>query len=248
VLQDQLRQIQDSLIATTRQSRATTEIGGFIALLDPSDPLTWINWAAPIGKVSEEDVDALVAHFRAHARLPRLEFFVDLWPEAYRMLLDYGFEIEKEMPIMVLHSQDWIPSETRVVAVDGSVNDLREVKRVLDVAFGMDESDDPPSASVIEGLESGRYYQALVRLESRVAGAGYAVGDGKVREIAGIGTASEFRRRGIATAVIDRLLQRFFSEGGEVAWLTPGDDGAQALYERLGFRSVGTQACLVFNS
>lgn len=67
-----------------------------------------------------------------------------------------------------------------------------------------------------------------------------AVADG-VTEVAGVGTIHSHRRRGlgaIATACATR--QAFALTDATLAWLTPGDDGADRLYRRLGYAPRAT--------
>lgn len=49
--------------------------------------------------------------------------------------------------------------------------------------------------------------------------------------------APEYRRRGIATAVMAALARKALDEGASAAWLQVETDneGARALYERMGF-------------
>jgi predicted GNAT family acetyltransferase len=56
-----------------------------------------------------------------------------------------------------------------------------------------------------------------------------------VTEIAGIGVLASHRRRGIATAITARLTADAFAAGVTTAFLTPGDHGAQRVYQRAGF-------------
>nr|WP_239062983.1 GNAT family N-acetyltransferase [Streptomyces sp. SID13031] len=67
-----------------------------------------------------------------------------------------------------------------------------------------------------------------------------AVADG-VTEIAGVGTLHSHRRLGlgaIATAYATR--QAFETGGATLAWLTPGDDGADRIYRRIGYEPKAT--------
>ncbi|MES1227769.1 MAG: GNAT family N-acetyltransferase, partial [Armatimonadota bacterium] len=56
---------------------------------------------------------------------------------------------------------------------------------------------------------------------------------------AGLATLPDYRGKGYASAVVNRLLSDFYSSGGDIAWLTPGGPDAQRLYLDLGFREVG---------
>ena len=74
-----------------------------------------------------------------------------------------------------------------------------------------------------------------------VVGGGVATvpADG-VTEIAGIGVLDSHRRRGIAGAITSALTAAAIAAGVELAWLTPGDDGAHRVYARAGFQDKTT--------
>lgn len=239
---EMLRSIQDALIESTIPQRAVTQAGGFIVMLSPDDPMIWINYAVPTAPPTSDDVDAMVTVFEAANRTPRLEFFADLWPAVPGLLEEKGFTCEKRMPIMIL-PRDEVRGDLshRLTTKAAVADDVPVLRQVLGEAFG--EMDSSPEDGTRTAIESDRYLAAISYLDGEPAAAGFAVGTGKIREIAGIGTRPDFRRKGAAGAVISELLARFFEAGGELAWLTPGDDGAQALYERLGFRTVAWQVC-----
>jgi GNAT superfamily N-acetyltransferase len=240
-----LRKIQDALVESTVPSRRCFEVGGFILMLTPDEPLVWINYAVPIRPQTANGVPEMVDVFRAEKRSPRLEFFVDLWPDLPAELEAHGFTCEKRMPIMVLEQAEWRghahAHDVRAVGAE----DIRKLSSALAEAFGMPRSDDDESGTdTMRGnLAAGRALGAMVVIDGVVAGGGYAVGTTAIREVAGIGTREPYRRRGVASAVIGNLLDRFFGGGGEIAWLTPGDDSAQSVYARLGFQPVGEQVC-----
>ena len=51
----------------------------------------------------------------------------------------------------------------------------------------------------------------------------------------------ELRRRGIATALLERLLERVAPDAQLTLEVRRSNDGAIALYERFGFRSAGVR-------
>jgi ribosomal protein S18 acetylase RimI-like enzyme len=65
---------------------------------------------------------------------------------------------------------------------------------------------------------------------------------GDVTEIVGVGTLPSARRRGLGAAVTARLAEDARGRGVTLASLSATDDDVARLYERLGFRRVGT-AC-----
>ena len=242
-IRDTLQSIQDALVSSTKESRDCSQVGGYFAMVHPADPLVWLNYAVPTSEPSAVDTANLVNHFARIGRTPRLEFFTDLWPSVEPILLGAGFVCEKRMPVMVLNSQD---RKSRVgvhFAREATSDDLTEARYVSNVAFGMPELDPNPDEQAQAALESGRHLLSVVEIDGLIVGSGYAVGTNSVREIAGIGTLPEYRRQGLATAVIEELLDRFFRGGGEIAWLTPGDEGAQSLYQGLGFQPIAEQVC-----
>jgi ribosomal protein S18 acetylase RimI-like enzyme len=72
------------------------------------------------------------------------------------------------------------------------------------------------------------------------AGSHQLVGD--VTEITGVGTLPSARRRGIGAAVTARLVDDARERGAAIAFLSAAGDDVARLYERLGFRRIGT-AC-----
>ena len=238
-----LLRIQDALIESTKPSRDSTSVGGFEVMLTPSDPLVWINYAVPVASASLAGIDEMVAVFRDAGRVPRLEFFVSLWPEVATRLEEKGFRCEKRMPIMVLERSNWrgLDHEHDVRPVDYST--YSSMNLTLAEAFGGEapEESDPYDDPSFQRIMAGKSLASVVLADGKVVGAGFGIGTEQVREIAGIGTLKAYRQKGIASAVIADLLDRFFGEGGEVAWLTPGDEGAQSVYARLGFVPVAEQ-------
>ena len=64
-------------------------------------------------------------------------------------------------------------------------------------------------------------------------------------ELVGIATLEPLRRRGVATAVTARLARVAFEQGVTAAFLTAADEGAGRVYERAGFRRVGTMLAYI---
>lgn len=234
-----LKTLQDALVEGTSASRDTHVVGNFVAMLHPTESLIYMNYAVPLAIPTSTSVAELIAHFRSKDRVPRLEFFADLWPEVISALVAAGFECEKTAPVMVLDRSGYVPVPYEAMARAAQPEDVAAMREVASIAFGMESSDDQDGRSR-ELLASGRMLGAVAGTDDIVA-CGVAIGTETVREVAGIATLPNHRRRGAATAVVHCLLDQFFHLGGEVAWLTPGDDGAEDLYYKIGFRIAGTQ-------
>ena len=216
-------------------------------MLTPSDPLAWINYAVPIANGGPTGIEEMIAVFQQSDRAPRLEFFIDLWPEVAYGLEAKGFVCEKRMPIMVLPRENWKGFTHSHDVQEISAETFHPLGKVLAEAFGMpaseEELSDPHEDPSFNRLISRINLATVALVDGQVVGGGYAIGTKEIREIAGIGTATAHRRKGIASAVIAHLLDRFFGTGGEIAWLTPGDDSAQSVYANLGFEPVAEQVC-----
>jgi GNAT superfamily N-acetyltransferase len=65
---------------------------------------------------------------------------------------------------------------------------------------------------------------------------------GTVSEVTGVGTLLAARRRGIGTALTGRLVEDAREGGAEIVFLSAAGDEIARMYERLGFRRLGT-AC-----
>lgn len=239
-MSDLLRAIRDSLIEGLSPGREVERIGGFVYLKHPSDDLVWLNQSVPVATVSTEDLITLLGRYRETNREPFFEFFPVLSPEAPQLLEEAGLTKKHEMPIMVLARDAWRPIDVTAIARPCGTADLGGCLSAAAEAFGSDSMGSIEDLGA--GIENGRVLAAVAFKDSEVVASGQAVGTARIREIAGIGTRPDWRRRGYAEGVIHSLLAQHFGQGGELAWLTPGDDGAEALYVRCGFRTVGMQA------
>jgi ribosomal protein S18 acetylase RimI-like enzyme len=64
-----------------------------------------------------------------------------------------------------------------------------------------------------------------------------------VTELAGIGVLPAFRRRGIAQALTNLLVDDALARGIHTVFLSAGDEATARVYQRVGFRLIGT-ACI----
>ena len=106
--------------------------------------------------------------------------------------------------------------------------------------FGEDPPTDDSVAGLGRSLAAGTlavYARETATGEPAGGGVCTAISDG-VGELAGIATRSRYRRRGIAAAVTARLTETAFAAGAVELFLTPGDDGAERIYGRAGFRTT----------
>lgn len=197
------------------------------------------SWASAIAEME--------AVFARAARVPRIELFEELWPELGPALEQAGWVCEACAPVMVLDAGGLAagPAADGVALLgEGTARGLvREFIRAVEAVFGM-----PPSAEtggeidvLMRDLAGGATLCAASLVDGRPVSGGSLIGLGAEAELAGVWTAEDHRRQGRAEAVCRALLGHFFGHGGELAWLSAGDDDSERLYRRLGFVPVGTQ-------
>jgi ribosomal protein S18 acetylase RimI-like enzyme len=92
-------------------------------------------------------------------------------------------------------------------------------------------------------LANGRTVTAVAMLGGDPVSVGSHQPRGKVTEIVGVATLPALRRRGIGAAVTGLLVEDALDRGVETVFLSAGSDDVARVYERLGFRTVGT-ACI----
>lgn len=234
-----LRAIQDALVEGLRPSRDVVEIGPFVTCFHPSDSLCWINQAVPVGEVTISDCRDLISAYKSRGRIAFLEFSTDLWPSAPAALEAAGLECILETPVMAMTRGQWTGAATE--ARSPMPGEFAELCRVTSAAFGMAEPSAGSDESLAKNLKLGSHLAALRIVNGEVVSGGQAFGTTAIREIAGLGTRDDSRRRGYCTDVLRSLTNQHFNSDGELCWLTPGDAAAERVYRSAGFFTIGRQ-------
>ncbi|MEV0796065.1 GNAT family N-acetyltransferase [Kribbella sp. NPDC050281] len=176
--------------------------------------------------------------FAAEGRWLSAEFIDEASPGLADVLEANGMTIASRPPLLAVEPAGLLEPDLPdvVVSVVRSEEEQAEANAVAVEAY---ESED--AAVAFEPDPAGGGW-ILLRVDGvPVASASWgAVSDG-VTEIAGVSTIHSHRRRGlgaIATAYATR--QSFELGGATLAWLTPGDDGSDRIYRRLGFTPRAT--------
>lgn len=230
--------VQASIRAVNAAERESVVAGPCVLYRHRSSDHPYLNYAVPAGGATEwAGIDALREAFAQRGLQPRLEFVAERAPGLEDALAAAGFAVQARIPVMTCPAHDLRevpPPEGVVIArvLDGG--DVRPLLEVQAAAFG----DGPPDEAAVRGYH-GR--GLLARAEGVPAGAASrsAIAEG-VSEIGGVGVLERFRRRGIAAALTAAAAAEAFAEGAELCFLTPGDDGAERVYARAGFRRAGT--------
>jgi ribosomal protein S18 acetylase RimI-like enzyme len=240
---DGVSALQAFLRTSAGRGRLVLRAGPFTVTVHPHNRLRFLNYAIPDdgARPDAAAVASLREAFRAHDRLPRLEWIEEAAPDVAAALGEAGMVEELRTPLMACAPSELVSAEA---GVDGLVvgavgdGDLRDLARVQRVAFGEAPlpADEPPHDARRTG---GGAVLARVGREPVAAAAWTAVVNG-CSEVAGVATAEPWRRRGLAGVVTAAAARAAFAAGAGVCVLSPGDDGAQRVYARAGFRPAAT--------
>lgn len=246
-----LQRLVPNTLAAATEGRQRADIGPFALFVSDAsdDPIQ--SFAVPVAAAPDwrPAVAELQQAFDAAGRRFRIEFFRELYPALSPTLYAMGYEREMEAPLMLLHRDAWRPGReanangpARLLA-PGDEAAIDALVLVQHEAFDQ-PLDDAGEADfrirLRQGLTRGTRQAALARLDGVPAASGLLLIGGDTAELAAVGTRPAFRRRGLAEAVCRCLLDSYFGQGHDVAWLSAAA-GAEILYARLGFRPVGTQ-------
>ncbi len=231
--------VQTSIRSVNAAEREAIGAGPFTLYRNPASDHPYLNYAVPDPRARTwEGIEELRGAFAAHGLQPRLEFVAECAPGLEEALAAAGFELQDRLPVMTLAAGGLraapTPADVALARVAAGDPEVRALLEVAADAFGSDW----PSDAQVEAY-GGR--GVLARAEGEPAGAAFfsPVAEG-VSELAGIGVRERFRRRGIAAALTAAAATAAFGAGAQLCFLTPGDGGAERVYERAGFARAGT--------
>jgi len=186
-----------------------------------------------------ESVTVLRKAFAAEGRWLSAELIEEANPGLADELETHGMTIVSRPPLLVVEPDDLVPPPLPAgvtVQLVSSDADQADANAVAADAYETDEVGSTYQPVLSDGGA------VLVRKDGvAVATAAWtAVADG-VTEVAGVGTIHTHRRQGLAAIATAYATQYAFDEAGaSLAWLTPGDDGADRVYRRIGYAPRAT--------
>jgi ribosomal protein S18 acetylase RimI-like enzyme len=240
---DTFSKIEDNLRQVAAQSRDHYQLDGFDVFIDPTSDIYHFSLAVPTYSHDwSAAIQAMKATFAAHNRRARLEYLHNAHPELATLLEAAGFQRDMTAPVMVL-TQDELTTAPETV---GTLQQLTADSPLLEHFLTEQHSAFVMTGDALawlpkckDGLKQERLLIAGLEQSGRlVAGAMIQMADG-TGELAGVWTRATHRKRGLAFAVCHYLLELFF-ESNTLCWLSAAE-GAERLYQNLGFRPVATQ-------
>ena len=234
-----LARIEAAMAAGAAQGRTVVDCSPLAVHLSPLPG--WVHsLAIPTSEVSDwtAAVGDMVDAFDEAQRVPRIEYFAGLHPTLHPALDAAGLDLDMEAPVMVRSGPSVLAPPTIEAEPLRTDDDLEAFVANQSIAYGGDAFDTSWVCRLRDGLRNRTTTGATVTEGGEVvAGATVAWVD-DIAELAGVWTLPTHRRQGLAAAVCAAAIADIGSD--TVLWLSAGP-GTGTLYQRLGFRAIGTQ-------
>ncbi|MER7246224.1 GNAT family N-acetyltransferase [Kribbella sp. NPDC000426] len=184
-------------------------------------------------------IETIRQAFAAEGRWVHAEFVEEANSGLAEALEAQGMTIVSHLPLLVVEPRELVvpplPAGTTVQVVS-SPEEQSVANAVGAEAYEMDGADFPYKPDAADGGAVVVYVDDV----PAATAAWTAVAD-EVSEVAGVGTIHSHRRRGLGAIATAYATQIAFDLGrATLAWLTPGDDGADRIYRRLGYKPQAT--------
>jgi ribosomal protein S18 acetylase RimI-like enzyme len=245
---------EEMLVEGAPSGVTVTRIGPFCAVIDRSVGQFWGNTATPVGEppgreMMRASIEQMLAYYRSEGCSPTVECNLPLWDALPAALQHAGFRQNAAEPLMICLRDDFTPLIRDGVSVsflDRAATDDAVAAYVAifdEVLLG-----EPPRpreralAMLRQEIDElhGRSH-VLAELDGCSVGTGFISSARGVAEITRVATLPAARRRGVAATLTSHMMADRFAAGDDLVWLTAQEEPARSLYERLGFRTVGTR-------
>jgi len=254
-----ITRVDDYLHAAPLSGSVAEEVGPFTLFRSTT---VWPYYARPVpgsGRTIEpSDVEAVRTRC-AELGIPlSFEWVVETCPSLSAAAAAAGLTVV-EHPLLVLERDDFRPvtagARCEILPADETL--VRQGRAVASLAFG-----DPGTAvgaagpaerdakaaeipdDMIKGLlgraRDGVTVSAAAFTDDGLVANGQHQPVGSTTEIVGVATLPAMRRRGLAAAVTSTLVEHAFAHGVDLVLLSAESDAVAAVYERVGFRRIGS--------
>lgn len=242
--------------------RADTEAVGPLTVFrsrlgQPYFARTSPGWAS--GYVTAVDVRAVCARQRELGLPQRIDWLAEVAPYLATACTDAGLSVTRH-PLLVHHVPLAVPIPDGIrvrridAADDAALPAAQAVSRLAFASPGtavsdvgtverqraIDQWEPETSDELRRRVEGGESVVVVAEDEHGVLSSGGHNPIGDVTEIVGVGTLPAHRRQGLGAAVTDTLVADAIRRGIDVIFLSADSDAVARVYERVGFKRIGT--------
>ena len=262
---DLLERIEEHFDASPRAAADVEEHGALTLFVSR---IPWRYYGRPrlgLGEdIGADDVAAVRARQRELGVREAFEWVHETTPSLAGAAAAAGLQV-LQVPLLALATDEWAPpsapSGVVLRMLGAGDRSLPAAQAAVELAFaaeGMGLGEAGPGARdlAIAGLGDLGFLRDRIRAGLTAMAVAESVQDGPlaagshqltggVSEVTGVGTLPSARRRGIGAALTGRLVQHARRRGAAIVFLSAAGTDVARMYERLGFRRVGT-ACFGF--
>jgi ribosomal protein S18 acetylase RimI-like enzyme len=254
-----IRRVDDYLHAVPLSGSVAELVGPFTLFRSTT---VWPYYARPVpganATIEPADIDVLRSRC-AELDIPvSFEWVVETCPSLGPAAAAAGLQVV-EHPLLVLERDDFRPAKAdarcEILPAEDAV--LRQARAVAGLAFGdpgtaigaagpaerdakAAEVPDKLIEAVLDRVRKGVTVGAAAFTEDGMVASGQHQPVESTTEIVGVGTLPSMRRRGLAAAVTSVLAEHAFANGVDLILLSAETKAVAAVYERVGFRRIGT--------
>ncbi len=262
---DLLERIEEHFDATPRAAADVEEHGALTLFVSR---IPWRFYGRPRLGLSEDigadDVAAVRARQRELGVREAFEWVHETTPSLAGAAAAAGLQV-LQVPLLALAADEWEPPSApagvalRMLGADD--RSLPAAQAAVELAFAADGMGLGEAGPEARDLAIGRlgdlgFLRERIRAGLTAMAVAESVQDGAIAagshqlmggvcEVTGVGTLPSARRRGIGAALTGRLVQDAREHGAAIVFLSAAGNDVARMYERLGFRRVGT-ACFGF--
>jgi GNAT superfamily N-acetyltransferase len=261
VTDDLLRRIERYYDAMPRRFSRVEELGPLTLFL--GEPGGWTYYARPrLGgedALVAEDVAAAIARLRDFGLPESVEWVHETTPSLLDAVRAEGSLVVEELPLLALDSfvggltaEPPADVSVRMVAADDRAA-VAAARAVSDLAFATpgtaigpvgpaerEAAVKPDQQRVLDLIAEGSVRMAVAEDGDGVLATGRTLPIGDITEVMGVATLPATRRRGLGAAVTAALLDDARALGLRTVFLTAASAEVARVYERVGFRRIGT--------
>ena len=254
-----ITRVDDYLHAVPLSGSFAEQVGPFTLFRSTT---VWPYYARPVPgsgtTIEPADVDVLRARCAELGIPVSFEWVVQTCPSLGPAAAAAGLSVV-EHPLLVLERKDFRPAkaEARCEILPADEGVLRQARAVAGLAFGdpgtavgvagpadrdakADAVADDMIAAVLDRVLKGVTVGAGAFTDEGMVASGQHQPVGSTTEIVGVGTLPSMRRKGLAAAVTSTLVEHAFAHGVDLVLLSAESAAVAAVYERVGFRRIGS--------